>query len=147
MEGVPGVATFCGRTISSDAIALPPAATGLLIGLTGQFAASFTDSRTPGLVERTVSTLVMQRGVGIALGYEERNGEDQPCRDPVPAGKHLTDQSLNDTTIFGTPRAAGRNAAEESLGSRRTSFGMRRQSRVAFHRLGAMAEGLIAPNA
>jgi len=52
------------------------------IRLTEHFAARFADTRTPGLVEHQVETLVMQRVVGIALGYEDLNDHD----DLLPLG-------------------------------------------------------------
>jgi len=55
------------------------------IRLTEHFAARFADTRTPGLVEHQVETLVMQRVVGIALGYEDLNDHDDLRCDPVLA--------------------------------------------------------------
>ena len=48
-------------------------------------AACFQDGRDPDLIEHTVRTLVMQRIVAIALGYEDLNDHDQLRRDPVLA--------------------------------------------------------------
>jgi hypothetical protein len=48
-------------------------------------AACFTDARHPDLIEHEVETLVMQRVVGIALGYEDLNDHDQLRHDPVMA--------------------------------------------------------------
>jgi len=45
----------------------------------------FADVRTPGLVEHRVETLVMQRVIGIALGYGDLNDHDELRHDPVPA--------------------------------------------------------------
>ncbi len=53
------------------------------IRLTARFAACFTDARTPELVEHQVSTMVLQRVVGIALGYEDLNDHDDLRHDPV----------------------------------------------------------------
>ena len=41
------------------------------IGLTRRFAACFKDSRNSNFIEHSVQTLVTQRIVGIALGYED----------------------------------------------------------------------------
>ena len=41
------------------------------------------DVRTPELVAHAVSTLVMHRVVGIALGYEDLNEHDEQRHDPV----------------------------------------------------------------
>jgi len=68
------VAAFDGGAITSDAGALLLGETDRAIGLTDRFAACFVDGRMAELVEHEVGTLVMQRVVGIALGYEDLNG-------------------------------------------------------------------------
>jgi hypothetical protein len=57
------------------------------IRLNDRFTARFTDARTAELVEHEVGTLVLQRVVGIALGYEDLNDHDELRHDPVLAGK------------------------------------------------------------
>jgi hypothetical protein len=84
-EGRPVVASFDGGTITSDAGALLLGATDRVLGLTRRLAACFKDSRDPAYTEHTVETLVMQRIVGIALGYEDLNDHDQLRHDPVLA--------------------------------------------------------------
>jgi hypothetical protein len=79
------VAGFDGGTITSDAGALLLGATDQTIGLTERFAACFTDRRVPELVEHSVRTLVTQRIVGIALGYEDLTDHDELRHDPVLA--------------------------------------------------------------
>jgi hypothetical protein len=79
------VAGFDGGTITSDAGALLLGATDQTIGLTERFAACFTDRRAPELVEHSVRTLVTQRIVGIALGYEDLTDHDELRHDPVLA--------------------------------------------------------------
>jgi hypothetical protein len=79
------VASFDGGAISSDAGALLLGQTDRAIRLTERFAACFTDTRAPDLVEHQVATMVMQRVVGIALGYEDLNDHDQLRCDPVLA--------------------------------------------------------------
>ena len=79
------VASFDGGTITSDAGALLLGQTNRAIRLTERFAACFADTRTAGLVEHQVETLVMQRVVGIAPGYEDLNDHDELRRDPVLA--------------------------------------------------------------
>jgi hypothetical protein len=83
VEGRRVVAAFDGGAITSDAGALLLGQTDRAIGLTERFTACFTDVRMPGLVEHEVSTLVMQRVVGIALGYEDLNDHDELRHDPV----------------------------------------------------------------
>src|SRR3954465_31936 len=84
-EGRPVVASFDGGAITSDAGALLLGQTDRAIRLTERFAACFADTRTAELVEHKVETMVMQRVVGIALGYEDLNDHDALRRDPVLA--------------------------------------------------------------
>ena len=79
------VAAFDGGAITSDAGALLLGETDRAIRLTERFAACFTDTRTAELIEHEVATLVMQRVVGIALGYEDLNDHDELRHDPVLA--------------------------------------------------------------
>ena len=86
VEGRHVVASFDGGAITSDAGALLLGQTDHAIRLTERFAACFADTRTAGLVEHQVETLlVMQRVVGIALGYEDLNDHDELRHDPVLA--------------------------------------------------------------
>jgi hypothetical protein len=79
------VASFDGGAITTDAGALLLGQTDRAIRLTERFAACFTDTRTAGLVEHHVDTLLMQRVIGIALGYEDLNDHDELRNDPVLA--------------------------------------------------------------
>ncbi len=56
-----------------------------VLKLTERVAACFQDGRDPELIEHSLQTLVMQRIVGIALGYEDLNDHDQLRSDPVMA--------------------------------------------------------------
>ena len=85
VEGRAVVASFDGGRITSDAGALLLGAADRVIGLTRRLAACFTDHRNPALVEHGVETLVMQRVVGIALGYEDLVDHDELRHDPVLA--------------------------------------------------------------
>jgi hypothetical protein len=85
LEGRPVVASFDGGAITTDAGALLLGQTDRAIRLTERFATCFTDTRTAGLVEHQVKTLVMQRVIGIALGYEDLNDHDELRNDPVLA--------------------------------------------------------------
>jgi Transposase DDE domain group 1 len=60
-------------------------ATDRVLGLTRRLAACFKDSRDPAYTEHAVETLVMQRVVGMALGYEDLNDHGQLRHDPVLA--------------------------------------------------------------
>jgi hypothetical protein len=79
------MASFDGGPITSDAGALLLGATDKVLGLTRKLAACFKDSRNQAFTEHAVGTLVMQRVVGIALGYEDLNDHDQLRHDPVMA--------------------------------------------------------------
>ena len=85
VEGRAVVAGFGGGRMTSDAGALLLGATDRAIGLVERFAACFTDGRAPELIEHEVGTLVGQRVVGIALGYEDLIDHDQLRHDPTMA--------------------------------------------------------------
>jgi hypothetical protein len=78
-------AGFDGGAMTSDAGALLLGATDRAIGLIDRFAACFTDRRRAELIEHEVRTLVGQRVVGIALGYEDLIDHDELRHDPVMA--------------------------------------------------------------
>ena len=83
-------ARFDGGEMTSDAGALLLGQVDRSVGLIGRFADCFGDRRDPDLREHEVSTLVMQRIVGIALGYEDINDHDELRHDRtmhVLAGK------------------------------------------------------------
>jgi hypothetical protein len=85
VEGRQVVASFDGGAITTDAGALLLGETDRAIRLTEQFATCFTDARLPELVEHSVDRMVLQRVVGIALGYEDLNDHDELRHDPVLA--------------------------------------------------------------
>ena len=85
VEGRAVVAAFDGGRITSDAGALLLGATDRAIGLVGRFAACFKDARCPELIEHAVPTLVGQRMLGLALGYEDLVDHDELRHDPVMA--------------------------------------------------------------
>jgi len=85
VEGRAVVASFDGGRITSDAGALLLGSADRVIGLTRRLGACFADARNPAFVEHEVETLVMQRLVGIALGYEDLNDHDELRHDPVLA--------------------------------------------------------------
>jgi hypothetical protein len=85
VDGRPVVASFDGGRITSEAGALLLGATDKVIGLTRRLAACFQDHRDPAFVEHTLETLLMQRVVGIALGYEDLIDHDELRHDPVLA--------------------------------------------------------------
>lgn len=77
------VAAFDGGTMTSNAGALLLGEVDRTIGLTSRLAACFTDRRNPELVVHTVPTLVGQRVVAQALGYEDLNDHDELRHDPT----------------------------------------------------------------
>src|ERR1700692_4795180 len=79
------VAGFDGGTITSDAGVLFPGRADRAIGLVDGFARCFLDGRHPGLIEHEVKTLVGQRVLALALGYEDLNDHDELRHDPVLA--------------------------------------------------------------
>jgi hypothetical protein len=85
VEGRRVVAGFDGGAITSDAGALLLGQADRAIELIDRFAACFSDARMPELVEHRVSTMVMQRVFGIALGYEDLVDHDELRCDPVMA--------------------------------------------------------------
>ena len=85
VEGRAVVAGFDGGAISSDAGALLLGETDRAIRLSERFASCFTDARMAELVEHGVHTMVLQRVIGIALGYEDLNDRDELRHDPVLA--------------------------------------------------------------
>lgn len=77
------VAAFDGGTVSTDAGALLLRRTDEAIGLLRRLGACFRDERLAEAVEFPVQTLVAQRVLGIALGYEDLNDHDQLRFDPL----------------------------------------------------------------
>jgi hypothetical protein len=71
MERRAAVAGFDGERVSSDAGAQLLGATDRVIGINQQLTARFDNARDPALIGHNVETLVMQRVIGIALGYED----------------------------------------------------------------------------
>jgi hypothetical protein len=85
IEGRQVVAAFDGGAVTSDAGALLLGAADQSIGLIRRLADCFTDRRRPDLIEHQVATLVGQRVLAIALGYEDLNDHDALRHDPVMA--------------------------------------------------------------
>jgi hypothetical protein len=85
VEGRQVVAAFDGGTITSDAGALLLGQPDRAIQLIDRLAACFGDACRAELIEHEVRTLVRQRVVGIALGYEDLSDHDGLRHDPVLA--------------------------------------------------------------
>src|ERR1700719_4724646 len=85
VEGRAVVAAFDGGKMTSEGGGMLLGATERAIGLVARFAGCFTDYRAADLVEHTVASMVGQRVLGIALGYEDLIDHDQLRHDPVMA--------------------------------------------------------------
>jgi len=79
------VARFDGGQISSDGGGLLLREVERQTGIVSQFAACFRDYRNPLYVEHSLDTLIGQRVMGLALGYEDLNDHDQLRHDPLIA--------------------------------------------------------------
>lgn len=77
------VAAFDGGQVTSDAGALLLLRTDRAIRLIDRLADCFIDGRSPLSVEHTVRTLLAQRVLGIAAGYEDLNDHDALRSDPL----------------------------------------------------------------
>ena len=87
-EGFDGrrvVAAFDGGAVTSDAGALLLRETDRAIGLIDRIAACFRDGRDPSRVVHSLRTLIGQRIIGLALGYEDVADHDALRFDPVLA--------------------------------------------------------------
>ena len=79
------VGSFDGGSITSDAGGLLVRQTDRVIGLTKRLAGCFHDHRSQELIEHSVETLVGQRVIANALGYEDLNDHDELRHDPIMA--------------------------------------------------------------
>jgi hypothetical protein len=79
------VSAFDGGAVTSDAGTVLLRETDRAIGLIERVAACFTDRRDAEQVIHALPTLIGQRIVAIALGYEDVNDHDVLRRDPVLA--------------------------------------------------------------
>ena len=77
------VADFDGSPITSDAGLLLLRQVDQRLSLIDQVAACFTDHRNPDRIQHSLRTLIAQRIVAIALGYEDLNDHDQLRHDPL----------------------------------------------------------------
>ena len=77
------VAAFDGGQVTSDAGALLLMRTDRAIGLIDRLAQCFIDRRSQTDIEHSVRTLVAQRVLGIAAGYEDLNDHDALRADPL----------------------------------------------------------------
>jgi Transposase DDE domain group 1 len=85
VEGRKVVACFDGGAMTSDAGGLLLGAVDRSIGVVDRLAQCFADARRPQLIEHEVRTLVGQRVLALALGYEDLLDHDVLRHDPVMA--------------------------------------------------------------
>ena len=79
------VVRFDGGQLSSDGGGLLLREVERQTGLLSQFARCFRDYRNPLLVEHSLGSLISQRVMALALGYEDLNDHDQLRHDPLIA--------------------------------------------------------------
>jgi hypothetical protein len=77
------VADFAGGEVTSDAGALLLGQCWKALSLPKRLAACFRDARDRELIEHDVETLLRQRVMGLAMGYEDLNDHDHLRHDPV----------------------------------------------------------------
>ena len=78
-------ADFTGGHLSSDGGSLLLRETDRRMRLCDKLAHCFSDARNSIFVEHNLSTMVRQRVLGLALGYEDLNDHDQLRTDPLLA--------------------------------------------------------------
>jgi len=132
VEGRAVVASFDGGRITSDAGAVLLGAADRVIGLTRRLAGCFNDARNPAFIEHEVETLVMQRVVGIALGYEDLIDHDELRHDPVLA------------TLAGKLSARRRNCAPLAGKSTLNRLELSRTEPTRYNKLAADAAAIEA---
>ena len=76
VEGRTVVAEFNGGALTSDAGGLLLGAADQRLGLVRRIARCFRDARDPRLVERSVASIIGQRVLAIALGYEDLTDDE-----------------------------------------------------------------------
>ena len=79
------VTDFSGGTITSDGGALLLREVEQRTAILQRFAQCFTDYRKENRIEHNVLSLVSQRVIGLALGYEDLNDHDQLAKDQMLA--------------------------------------------------------------
>lgn len=103
------VADFDGGKITSDAGGLLLREVEERFGIVRQFSRCFTDYRDEELIEFSVEELLLQRVMGLALGYEDLNDHEQLRHDPLLAllcgRKDVTGQNRLNSQDQGKPLA------------------------------------------
>ena len=76
-------ADFTGGTLTSDAGGLLLREVDRQLGLIDRLTECLTDSRDPSKIKHDLRTMLAQRILGIALGYEDLNDHDTLRHDPL----------------------------------------------------------------
>ncbi|MCP4448368.1 MAG: hypothetical protein GY811_23960, partial [Myxococcales bacterium] len=63
--------------------------------LSQRLADCFTDHRRADLVDHTVQELLAQRILGLSLGYEALDDQDELAKDPLPIGIKVVVASIH----------------------------------------------------
>jgi hypothetical protein len=100
------VADFSGGTLSTDGGALLLREVNRRLGLARALAACFHDQRDQRFVDHQLETLLLQRLVGLALGYEDLNDHEQLRRDPLLAVACDNPDPLGQERLFPENRGA-----------------------------------------
>jgi hypothetical protein len=102
-------AQFDGGPITSDGGGLLLREVEARLGIVRSFVRCFTDHRDPDSIEFSVAELLLQRVMGLALGYEDLNDHDRLRHDPLLAllvGRtDITGADRRDTRDSGKPLA------------------------------------------
>lgn len=102
-------AAFDGGRVTSDGGGLLLREVEEGFGIVRSFVGCFTDHRDPEAIEFSVQELLLQRVMGLALGYEDLNDHDDLRHDPLLAllvgRKDLTGQDRCDPRDRGKPLA------------------------------------------
>ena len=104
------VGAFDGGTISSDGGLLLLRELDARLDICARVAGCFTDLRRQDAVEHAVVTLVRQRVLGLAAGYEDLNDHDALSRDPLWAA------AVGAPDVEGKMRARKRDAGRPLAG-------------------------------
>jgi hypothetical protein len=138
-------AAFDGGHITSDGGGLLLREVEQRFGIVRSFVGCFTDHRDPELIEFGVGELLLQRVMGLALGYEDLNDHDRLRHDPLLAllagRKNITGDDRRDPRDRGQPLAGKSTLNRLEL----TPVGASRESRykkIVAH-VGGLQDALV----
>jgi hypothetical protein len=124
-------ADFSGGHLSSDGGVLLLRETDRRLGLCDKIARCFSDTRDERFVEHSLSVMIRQRVLGLALGYEDLNDHEQLRTDPLLAAAcenpDLLGQTRRHEQDRGKPLAGKSTLNRLELGSVAKSTGKYRK--------------------